>query len=106
MQLGKASNAIERPFALEHVDQKFEDVVISLDGNAYRRCSFFNVVFQYAGGPVEISDCAMDHVRFQFGGDLARGLHTLYQLFGTEGMLSILRGFTDPAPGDQPIQLS
>jgi hypothetical protein len=85
---------------LDYIDQKFEDVVLSLDGNAYRKCIFSNVVFQYAGGPVEMSDCAMDRIRFQFGGDLAQGLHTLYQLFGTEGMLSILRGFLEPAPGE------
>jgi hypothetical protein len=85
---------------LEYTDHKFEDVVLSLDGNAYRRCSFVNTVFQYAGGPVEMSDCAMDRVRFQFGGDLAQGLHTLYQLFGTEGMLTILRGFLEPRPGE------
>jgi hypothetical protein len=88
---------------LEYIDQKFEDVVLSLDGNTYRRCSFNNVVFQYAGGPLEMSDCTMDRIRFQFGGDLAQGLHTLYQLFGTEGMLTILRGFTEPKPGDTPI---
>lgn len=88
---------------MEYTDQKFEDVILSLDGNTYRRCSFFNVLFQYAGGPVEMSDCAMDRIRFQFGGDLAQGLHTLYQLFGTEGMLTILRGFLEPAAGETTL---
>ena len=91
---------------MEYIDQKFEDVVVSLDGNAYRRCSFVNTVFQYAGGPLEMSDCAMDRIRFQFGGDLAQGLHTLYQLFGTEGMLTILRGFTEPRAEGAPIPLN
>ena len=36
-----------------------------------------------------------------FGGQLANGLYALYQLFGTEGMLQILRGFTEPGEGGE-----
>ena len=36
----------------------------------------------------------------RFAGPLANGLHALYQLFGTEGMLQIIRGFTQPPEGD------
>lgn len=85
---------------MEYIDQKFEGVTVVLDGNSYRDCSFLNVLFQYAGGPVEMSGCVMDRISFQFGGDLAQGLFTLYQLFGTEGMLTILRGFTEPSAGE------
>jgi hypothetical protein len=85
---------------MEYIDQRFEGTTVQLDGNTFRNCSFLDVLFQYAGGPLEMSDCAMDRIRFQFGGDLAQGLHMLYQLFGTEGMLTILRGFLEPAPGE------
>ncbi|WP_213982465.1 hypothetical protein [Sphingomonas sp. dw_22] len=90
---------------MEYTNQHFEGVTVALDGNTYRNCSFLNVVFQYSGGPLEMSDCGMDRFSFQFGGDLAQGLFTLYQLFGTEGMLSILRGFTDPKPGEVTLPI-
>ena len=48
-----------------------------------------------------MANCGMDRFSFQFDGDLARGLFTLYQLFGTEGMLTILRGFTEPGEGGE-----
>jgi hypothetical protein len=83
---------------MDFVNQAFEGVTVELDGNSYRDCSFLDVVFRYAGGPVDIVNCGMDRFSFQFGGDLAQGLFTLYQLFGTDGMLAILRGFTDPQP--------
>ena len=86
---------------MEFVDQSFEGVTVELDGNTYRNCRFRNVMFQYSGGPVEMSDCHMDRISFQFGGNLAQGLFTLYQLFGTEGMLTILRGFTEPGDGGE-----
>ena len=90
---------------MEFVDQSFEGVTVELDGNTYRNCRFLNVVFQYAGGPVEMSDCHIDRFSFQFGGDLAQGLFTLYQLFGTEGMFTILRGFIDPKPGEVTLPI-
>lgn len=85
---------------MEYIDQNFEGVTVSLDGNTYRNCNFLNVVFDYAGGPLEMSECRIDRFSFRFGGDLAQGLFSLYQLFGTEGMLSILRGFTEPTSGE------
>ncbi len=87
--------------AMDHVNQIFESTTVSLDGNSYTGCSFRDVTFVYAGGPVEMANCGMDRFSFQFDGDLARGLFTLYQLFGTEGMLAILRGFTEPGAGGE-----
>ena len=83
----------------------FEGDPVSIDGNTYRNCTFSNVVLQYAGGPVEMSDCTLDKFSFQFGGDLAQGLFTLFQLFGTDGMLQIIRGFTDPQPGEVTLNV-
>ena len=85
---------------MDYVNESFESGTISLDGNSYRDCSFRNVTFKYAGGPLEMSNCSMDRFSFQFDGDLARGLFTLYQLFGTDGMLTLLRGFTEPGEGE------
>lgn len=87
--------------ATEYENELFDGVTVTLDGNSYRNCTFTNVLFHYSGGPVEMDNCGMDRFSFQFGGDLAQGLFTLYQLFGTEGMLQILRGFTDPDAGGE-----
>jgi hypothetical protein len=89
-------------------NQTFEGGTVSLDGNEFVRCTFRDVVLKYAGQGVDMTDCNIEQFRFQFDGDLARGLHTLYQLFGTEGLLTLIRGFTDPQPakpGDAPIRL-
>ena len=90
---------------MDHANQTFDSGTITLDGNSYVDCTFRNVVFHYSGGPVEMSNCSMDRFSFQFGGDLAQGLFTLYQLFGTEGMLTILRGFTEPSEGEVTLQI-
>ena len=86
---------------MDHVNQFFEAGTITLDGNSYVGCTFRDITFFYSGGPVEMSNCSLERFSFQFGGDLAQGLFTLYQLFGTEGMLTILRGFTDPGDGGE-----
>ncbi|MBB4840799.1 MULTISPECIES: hypothetical protein [Sphingomonas] len=85
-------------------NEHFEGVTVTLDGNTYRNCSFKDVRLHYSGGPVEMAECGMDRFSFQFGGDLAQGLNTLYQLFGTEGMLQILRGFTEPGEGEVELR--
>ena len=66
------------------------------DGNSFKDCIFRDVTFQYAGGDLKMDNCGMDRFRFQFGGALANGLFTIYQLFGTEALLQIIRGFTEP----------
>uniref|UniRef100_UPI0013D85D0F hypothetical protein n=3 Tax=Pseudomonadota TaxID=1224 RepID=UPI0013D85D0F len=62
-------------------------------------------VFVYSGGPVEMADCGIERFSMKFDGDLAQGLFTLYQLFGTEGMLQIIRGFTQPTEGEIQIDI-
>jgi hypothetical protein len=84
---------------MEYRDQTFEGVTVTLDGNSYHHCSFQDVLFQYSGGSLAMEGCRMDQIRFQFGGDLANGLFALYQLFGSDGMIQILRGFMEPKPG-------
>jgi hypothetical protein len=84
---------------MDHIDHVFEAGTLTLDGNSFTNCTFRDITFHYSGGPVEMADCKFERFSFQFGGDLAQGLHTLYQLFGTEGMLTLLRGFTEPATG-------
>lgn len=84
---------------MEYRNQAFEGVTITLDGNSYFGCSFKNVVFHYSGGDVTIQECGMDHFSFQFGGQLANGMFMLYQMFGTEGMIKIIKGFTEPTEG-------
>ena len=90
---------------MQHKDRMFEDETVKLDGNSYEGCVFRNVVFDYSGGELEMKDCQMDRFSFKFGGALANGLYALYQLFGTDGMLQIIRGFTDPAGGEIELNL-
>jgi len=90
---------------MEYVNQTFEAGTIVLDNNVFRECTFRGAVLQYGGGPVDMVDCRIERFSCQFDGDLARGLFTLYQLFGTEGMLKIIRGFTDPQPAGGEIEL-
>lgn len=81
-------------------DRNFRDEEVVLDGNTYRGCTFEGVVFVYGGGALVIEDCRMDRFSWRFTGDLANGLFALYQLFGQEGLLAIIRGFTEPRGGE------
>jgi len=81
---------------VDYVDQTFEGVTVDLDGNSFKNCTFRDVTFQYSGGDLKMDNCGMDRFRFQFGGALANGLFAIYQLFGTEALLQIIRGFTEP----------
>ena len=63
-------------------------------------CVFRNVIFHYSGGDLVMKNCDIDRFSFRFGGALATGLFALYQLFGTEGLLQIIRGFTEPSKGE------
>jgi hypothetical protein len=84
---------------MDFQDRTFEGGTVELDGNRFTNCTFRNVTLKYAGKAIEMADCRMEAFSFQFDGDLAQGLFTLYQLFGTEGMLRIIRGFTEPGQG-------
>ena len=91
---------------MKHVNESFKGVAVEIDGNHYENCTFEDVTFVYGGGEMNIKDCAIISFRFQFAGDLANGLWGLYQLFGTEGMLQVIRGFTDPATSGKELTLN
>ena len=84
---------------MDFVEETFEGVDVTLDGNSYERCRFESVNFIYGGGSLKMTDCHMNHFTWRFTGDLANGLYALHQLFGTEGLITIIRGFTDPKAG-------
>ena len=91
---------------MDYVDQKFQGETVELDGNSYTNCTFDDVIFIFGGGDLKMSNCAFLRFRFQFSGALANGLFALYQLFGTDGLLQIIRGFTDPnAPREVELNL-
>jgi hypothetical protein len=90
---------------VQHSNETFENVTVELDGNSYENCTFRNVVFSFGGGELEMKNCNMDRFSFRFTGALANGLYALYQLFGTDGMLQIIRGFTEPSAGEIEINL-
>ena len=90
---------------MDFVDQNFEGTTVELDGHSFENCTFHNVVFHYGGGDLTMTNCSMDRFSFQFHGALANGLFALYQLFGTEGLLQIIRGFTEPTSGEIELQL-
>lgn len=91
---------------MQHSNETFEGAVVELDGNSYEDCTFYNVVFQYSGGDLQMKNCAIDRFSFKFGGALANGLYAIQQLFGTEALLQIIRGFTEPKPGEVELNLN
>jgi hypothetical protein len=91
---------------MEFVHRIFEGGDIVLDGNSYRNCTFRKVRFVYGGGSLKMDDCQMDEFSWQFTGELANGLFALYQLFGQEGLLTIIRGFTEPKEGIVELDLA
>jgi hypothetical protein len=84
---------------VDYVGQRFEGEVV-LDGNTYRDCTFENVQLVYGGGELTMDSCNMDRFSWRFTGNLANGLYALYQLFGQEGLLTLIRGFTEPTAGE------
>ena len=91
---------------MDYKNENFEGVTVDLDGNSFKDCTFRDVTFKYAGGDLTIENCGMDRFRFQFDGALANGLFALYQLFGTEALIQIIRGFTDPADSQEDVVLA
>ena len=90
---------------MKYSDQTFEGIPVELDDNEFENCTFNDVIFGYSGGDLKFTNCTIGSFRFQFGGALGTGLFALYQLFGTEGMLQIIRGFTEPGPAEVELQL-
>jgi hypothetical protein len=97
--MARAQAAAQSEDIVKFSDQIFDGVPVELDDNEFERCSFTDVTFTYSGGDLKMSECNIVSFRMQFGGQLATGLFALYQLFGTEGMLQIIRGFTEPVEG-------
>lgn len=91
---------------MHYSNQTFDDVAVQLDGNEFEDCTFRKVIFDYSGGDMKMTNCSIESFSFRFGGALATGLYALYLLFGTDGMLQIIRGFTDPKAGEVELTLS
>ena len=81
---------------MEYIDQTFEGGHMTLDGHVFRNCRFNNVITRFEGGEVVMENCSMSIPRVQLGGDLARGLVTLNDLFGTEELLAMVRNVVNP----------
>ena len=81
---------------MEYIDETFEGGSMLLDGHVFRNCTFKDVVTQFHGGAVVLENCSMTNPRVQLGGDLARGLITLNDLFGTEEVLNMVRSAVNP----------
>lgn len=90
---------------MDYVNETFEGVTVDLDGNSFKNCTFRDVTFKFGGGDLTMENCGMDRFRFQFDGALANGLFALYQLFGTEALLQIIRGFTEPSESQVDLVL-
>lgn len=67
---------------MHYTGQHFSNQTVQLDGNQFDDCRFTNVVFEYAGGPIHLCGCRIEGFRWQFGGDLARGLAVIGRLHG------------------------
>jgi hypothetical protein len=81
---------------MEYIDETFEGGSMLLDGHVFRNCRFNAVLTQFHGGEVVMENCSMTNPRVQLGGDLARGLITLNELFGTEELLVMVRNVVNP----------
>ena len=86
---------------MDYNNETFANTTVQLDGNRFENCTFDDVVFHFAGGELFMDKCTINRFSFQFDGALANGLFALYQLFGTDGMLQIIRGFTEPQTGKE-----
>lgn len=91
---------------MDYKDQTFENVGVPLDGNSYENCTFRNVIFRFGGGDLVMKNCGMDRFSFIFEGPLSNGLYALHQLFGTEGLIQIIRGFVEPNKAGGEIELN
>jgi hypothetical protein len=103
--LTAAGRSSRKGIAVDYVNENFEGGTVELDGNSYKGCTFRDVTFKYSGGDLTMDNCGIDRFRFQFDGALANGLFALYQLFGTEALLQIIRGFTDPTESEVDLML-
>jgi hypothetical protein len=86
---------------VDYKGHTFENQEVILDGNSFEDCTFRNVVFNFGGGDLVMKNCGMDRFSFRFSGALANGLFALHQLFGTEALLQIIRGFVQPGDGSE-----
>lgn len=68
---------------MRYEGQSFRNERVRLDGNEFDSCHFINVMFDYAGGPIHLRGCTFEGFDWQFGGDLARGLAVLAQLYSS-----------------------
>lgn len=67
---------------MQYTGGHFSNQQVRLDGNQFDDCRFTNVVFEYAGGPIHLRGCQFEGFRWQFDGDLARGLAVIGRLYG------------------------
>lgn len=72
---------------MRYVNEVFEAGLIQVDGNAYIDCTFKKgVVFEYGGGPLELSGCNFETVPgFALVGNLANGLEALRKIHHMAG---------------------
>ena len=81
---------------MEYIDQTFEGGSMTLDGHTFRNCTFKDVITRFDGGEVVMENCSMSNPRVQIGGDLARGIVILNDLFGTDELVKMVRNVVDP----------
>ena len=68
---------------MRYQGERFINQRVRLDGNQFEDCRFTNVVFEYSGGPIHLCGCEFNGFGWDFGGELARGLAVLGQLYAT-----------------------
>ncbi len=63
------------------------DVTETLDGNAYRRCRFYNVTLVWDGGAFTLHDCQFgDGVRLTYGPRAAEWVTQIGRLLGHDAL--------------------
>jgi hypothetical protein len=74
---------------MRYEGEAFHDCRVELDGNQFDSCRFNNVTFHYSGGPIHLCGCEFDGFGWTFGGDLARGLAVLGQLYASNQAVAV-----------------
>jgi len=87
---------------MHYENRVFERETVKLDGNSFTRCTFREAVVVYSGGELTMANCAFESFSIKVEGDFARGLDNLHQLFGTDAVLTIIRGILTP-PNERQV---
>ena len=69
----------------------FRDTEVDIDGVEFVECTFENVVFNYAGGPIGFKGCTIISYSFRLTGHLGAGLESLRKFHHADSPKAVKR---------------